>query len=252
MDIFNQHDSRFNSIPQYMDWLLKRYRELQEAAGRQDIYRLVDINYTLLGKCKLKIQLLSSELCFVTTLLDVVRNDSMLIGFSRQDVRIITYLACEELYKPKFKIRLQRFRRQLNRTVFSIQDNDSGGLLEKTAAEIAADKEFLAKMSVEDSYMVGVMAGKESVKQKAIAEFTAKAGFESLTKREAECLVAILEGKTAKGTARDLGISPKSVESYVDNVKMKFDCYTRKQLFEKAFAAGLIDVISAEALYLSS
>ena len=47
------------------------------------------------------------------------------------------------------------------------------------------------------------------------------------SKREGECLLHLSEGKSAKEIARDIGISHRTVESYIANLKIKFGC--RKQ-----------------------
>lgn len=42
-----------------------------------------------------------------------------------------------------------------------------------------------------------------------------------LTRRESDCLHCLAQGKTAKETARILGISNRTVEAYLENIKMK-------------------------------
>lgn len=55
-----------------------------------------------------------------------------------------------------------------------------------------------------------------------------------LTPREKECLSLQIRGKTAKETAALLFISPRTVEYHFDNVKSKFDCKSKKELFAMA------------------
>ncbi len=64
-----------------------------------------------------------------------------------------------------------------------------------------------------------------------------------LTSRELQTLSHLLRGRTALETSKDLNISPKTVEFYIDSVKSKFDCLTRAELFDKALESNLINLI---------
>lgn len=57
----------------------------------------------------------------------------------------------------------------------------------------------------------------------------------TLSRREIECLIPTIKGKTSKEVARILGLSPRSVEKYIDNIKEKFHCESRGQMMEKIF-----------------
>lgn len=46
---------------------------------------------------------------------------------------------------------------------------------------------------------------------------------ETLTKRELDCLIMLSQGKTAKETARVYNISHRTVETHLENIKLKFD-----------------------------
>lgn len=55
-----------------------------------------------------------------------------------------------------------------------------------------------------------------------------------LSKRERECLKLILQGKTAKETGAALKLSPRTIESYFENIKKKFKCFNKGDLFATA------------------
>lgn len=55
-----------------------------------------------------------------------------------------------------------------------------------------------------------------------------------LSSRERECLNSLLQGKTAKETAAMLALSPRTVESYFENIKKKLKCSNKGQLFSTA------------------
>ena len=67
--------------------------------------------------------------------------------------------------------------------------------------------------------------------------------FKYLTRREVECIVYLLRGKTAKKIGTILNISPKTVEEYIGLAKKKLNCYSRSQLFDKSFEIGLLTLV---------
>jgi DNA-binding CsgD family transcriptional regulator len=54
-----------------------------------------------------------------------------------------------------------------------------------------------------------------------------------LTEREAECLKHVMYGRSYKHIGRTLGISPRTVEFYINNMRTKFHCLNRYDLIEK-------------------
>jgi DNA-binding CsgD family transcriptional regulator len=57
---------------------------------------------------------------------------------------------------------------------------------------------------------------------------------ESLSEREKECLQQLLLGKTAAEIGQSLHLSPRTVESYLENLKEKLSCDTKRELFSRA------------------
>lgn len=55
-----------------------------------------------------------------------------------------------------------------------------------------------------------------------------------LTQRQIDCLVPLIQGKTMKQIARSLHLSPKTIEHYLQTLKVKLDCGSRSQLIYKA------------------
>ena len=65
----------------------------------------------------------------------------------------------------------------------------------------------------------------------------------ALSTKESECLFYLLRGKPLKSIADNIGLSKRTVETYVDNIKAKFTCYTKHELLDIAFQHGLIHVV---------
>lgn len=52
----------------------------------------------------------------------------------------------------------------------------------------------------------------------------------ALTIRELDIVECLLDGQTAKQTARQLFISPRTVERHFENIKIKLQCRTKLEL----------------------
>lgn len=55
----------------------------------------------------------------------------------------------------------------------------------------------------------------------------------ALTRRELQCIYYLLAGFTAKQTARELKISPKVVEEYLNNARGKLHCNNKMEIVKK-------------------
>ena len=69
-----------------------------------------------------------------------------------------------------------------------------------------------------------------------------------ITERQAECLFFLLRGKTAKEIAKFLNISPRTVEDYIEMLKLKFSCQTKNELVTAALERGLFNMIPKKIL----
>lgn len=67
----------------------------------------------------------------------------------------------------------------------------------------------------------------------------------SLTFREKDCLNALISGLSAKEIAREMALSPRTVENHLDNIKRKLNCRTRTQLLctllQHQYSPSLLD-----------
>ena len=51
-----------------------------------------------------------------------------------------------------------------------------------------------------------------------------------LNQREFECLVRLIQGKTNKVIGAEIGLSHRTVEYYIDNLKVKVGCLKKKDI----------------------
>jgi DNA-binding CsgD family transcriptional regulator len=56
-----------------------------------------------------------------------------------------------------------------------------------------------------------------------------------LSQRQIDCLYYLVKGMTLKQIAKSLNLSPRTVEHYLDSVKLKLNCTSRAELIGKAF-----------------
>jgi hypothetical protein len=152
-----------NSLIEYFGWLLKKYHELQQQIQKQDAFRIVEIKHNKTNECIIKVQIIGKATIFDCTPQEIAANDQLIEGFSKKDIRTITYFATQEIKKPKYKILLQEFREGLGKIIFKLGMRGSAEPVEKTAEQITLDKEFLNKLTQEDAHLVGYTTATEQM-----------------------------------------------------------------------------------------
>lgn len=65
--------------------------------------------------------------------------------------------------------------------------------------------------------------------------------FPELSKQQTKCLYYLAQGMTMKQIGQVTGLSPKTVEHYLDAVKLKLNCQSRSELIAQAIQAGILN-----------
>lgn len=65
-----------------------------------------------------------------------------------------------------------------------------------------------------------------------------------LNQREFECLVRLIQGKTNKIIGAEIGLSHRTVEYYIDNLKAKVGCHKKKDIIQAIKNTNLFSVSS--------
>jgi DNA-binding CsgD family transcriptional regulator len=68
-----------------------------------------------------------------------------------------------------------------------------------------------------------------------------------MSERERQCILHILKGKTANQIANIMGLSSRTVESYIENIKDKLGCTSKSTLIEKILELGLANIDAESA-----
>lgn len=147
-----------SSFIEFVAWFLNKYQKQQTA---QNIYRLIDLKQLPTGQHKLIIQVIGKSIVIEHSPQEVVANDQILEGFSKKEIRLITYIACEQRNKPRYKIVMQEFCNKFNRILFKLKKYDSDEMISRTASQISLDKNIINHLSREDVCSIIYTAGYE-------------------------------------------------------------------------------------------
>ena len=74
-------------------------------------------------------------------------------------------------------------------------------------------------------------------------ELDAQCSGVSLTLREAQCVLLVLQGKTAIESADVLHLSRRTIEFYLANIKTKLKCRTKSKLIEKILKTNFMQLV---------
>lgn len=83
----------------------------------------------------------------------------------------------------------------------------------------------------------------EAVCEKPCTEPANRTGYEIFSERETQVLKHYLLGKSAKEIGIELGISPKTIEFHICNIKNQLNCSKRSEVYQAAIAHGFINLI---------
>ena len=61
------------------------------------------------------------------------------------------------------------------------------------------------------------------------------------SRREAECMMYLLSGKGTIGIAKRLGLSPRTIEFYIRNMKKKLNCHSKFELIDLVMDSDFSD-----------
>lgn len=96
----------------------------------------------------------------------------------------------------------------------------SGALLE-------SDKQYYPKNKKEErTYTIGAITGNNK-----------------LTKRELECVFYWIRGYTVKEMGKTLGLSPRTVEAYINSIKLKWGCQYKSEAIKYALVNGYFSYV---------
>lgn len=126
------------------------------------------------------------------------------------------------LFATHFKKELSSLLRKLDEESYSLIELQGDSFYEGVAPPCAIAEKSL------HAYLIAL--GKQ--KEVRLAS--------SLTPRERDCLKLLIHGNSAKDSAMQLHLSPRTIESYLENIKNKLCCSSKRELF--SIAANFVDL----------
>lgn len=73
--------------------------------------------------------------------------------------------------------------------------------------------------------------------------YVIKSAYNKISKQQNECIFYLVRGKTTREISERLKLSPKTVEHYIDAIKMKFKCSNKYELIVKLIELGFLHFI---------
>lgn len=165
------------SFSRYLAWLFQKYQDLKQESQITETYRIIDVlPSSLNASCKLKIQVIGTDKIVDLTPEHIVKNNHLLEGFSKLDVRTITYHACEEMNKPTLTLLSHSFSDKLKRILFRVKNRKTNQTLEKTASDFLLNKDMTNQLSSQDALCVGYLGASEEAdrEREALAKLKEK------------------------------------------------------------------------------
>lgn len=142
------------SFKEYFYSLLSFTQALYKESQKQNAYRIVDINKNKDDEHILTVQVTGKSLPSLEyTPHEIASNNALLSGFSKKDVRTITYFATLETTLPEYRIQEQIFHD--DKILFKLKKRRSKDMINKTAEEISQDKALLANLEQKDAHTIG-------------------------------------------------------------------------------------------------
>lgn len=152
-----------SSLGQYLAWLFQKYQELKQEMPLTDTYRIIDkLDSPADAPLKFKIQIIGTDKTVNWSPEYIVKNDQLLQGFSKLDIRTITYYACEEINKPKLTILSHSFSDKLKKIIFRVKDRKANQIIEKSASHFLQNNDFVNQLSQQDALRVGYVGATEA------------------------------------------------------------------------------------------
>lgn len=68
------------------------------------------------------------------------------------------------------------------------------------------------------------------------------------TRREAECIFWVVQGFTISHAAINMGLSARTVEFYMKNMKLKLQCTSKKDLLDKVLQSSLLQQLEKNGM----
>lgn len=126
-------------------------------------------------------------------------------------------------YSPLLKLFATHFKKKLSKLLHEMEEA-SFSLIDLQGDHFYEGIEQTPTINTESLHAYLIALGKKREIEQA----------SSLSPRERDCLKLLIHGHSAKDSATELHLSPRTVESYLENIKNKLSCSNKRELFSIA------------------
>lgn len=121
------------------------------------------------------------------------------------------------------------FKDKANKILISVEKNKIT-ITDHYNDWVACDKEFSSINNATSKYYRDLFIDTTTIKKYPL--IMEKKEIVTLSAREIDCAIGLLEGKTSKEIANKLRVSTRSIEAYLENLKSKLNCYKKSELID--------------------
>lgn len=148
------------------NWLISMFKVFLAETTKERAYEILDIYVSEDTGFTIAQVKLTGRHVVEKNISDIVTDLHFLEGFSKKDIRTLTYLATVENLKPDYSIVVQHLGDEVDDYILELRSRNGKERLKKTPTEMSKDKKLLVKFSPIDAHKIGYMAGvKETVKE---------------------------------------------------------------------------------------
>lgn len=150
----------------WTNWLMSMFKAFVADATKEKGYEILDIYISENTGFTIAQIRLAGRHVVEKNISDIVTDLAFLEGFSKKDIRTLTYLATTETMKPDYSIVVQHLGNEVDDYMLELRSKNGKKVANKTPIEMSKDKKLLAKFSPIDAHRIGYMAGiKETVNE---------------------------------------------------------------------------------------
>jgi len=165
-------------------------------------------------------------------LLDIALPDQNGIILTREILKIL----------PKTRVLIVSMHTQSDYILKTFQGGASGYVVKESASEkLLQGMECVLKGETFMDSSVSQNILKKLIKVPEKKDKTPETRYDSLSPREQEIMLLLVEGKSAKQIAEKLFISAKTVENHRSNIMQKLELHSTIELFRYAMKIGLVE-----------
>lgn len=141
------------------NWLISMFKVFLAETTKERAYEILDIYVSEDTGFTIAQVKLAGRHVVEKNISDIVTDLQFLEGFSKKDIRTLTYLATVEKMKPDYSIVVQHLGSEVDDYILELRSRYGKKVTKKSPSEISKDKALLAKIDPVETNRIGYMAG---------------------------------------------------------------------------------------------